>query len=129
MDQALQNILINTYNIHPEIRKEAENALKQFLQTNQFLLSFIIIIDGYRNQENVPTIHRDIRVAALLIVKNNIREFWAVESTKKYPITPQEKEICREKILEIMLIEPDTILKGLLAETIRIISGFDYPDK
>jgi hypothetical protein len=76
MDITLQNILINTYNNDQSLRSLAEKALNDFLRTPNFLATFFIVIDGYRNNEGVPTLHHDIRMAAAIVVKNNLRSIW-----------------------------------------------------
>eukprot|EP01035_Chromulina_nebulosa_P019648 gene19648-25562_t len=131
MDVILQQILINTYNTDITLRKQAENSLQQFIHSPNFISSFLIVIDGYR-QNNIQTLHRDIRLAASIVLKNNIRQMW-VESEKdndvKFHITFEEKEFTKESLVNILLNETDNVIRGLLAESIRIICEYDYPDK
>ncbi len=76
MDIILQNILINTYNNDPVLRLQAEKALNDFLLTPNFLAAFFVVIDGYRSPEDHPTLHHDVRTAATIVVKNNLRQIW-----------------------------------------------------
>lgn len=87
MDRALQEILINTYNVNADIRRQAEDALQQLLRTPNFLIAFIVVIEGYPvpipDTVNVtsPSIHRDIRVAAAIVLKNKLRDIWMIPGT------------------------------------------------
>lgn len=94
MDIALQNILINTYNNELTLRNQAERALNEFLLTPNFLAAFMVVIDGYRGPDDMPTLHHDIRTAACIVVKNNLRQFWTDPLTGKLrPVVVESERI------------------------------------
>lgn len=110
------------------MRKQAEEYLSNFLNTSgaiQALLSFV----GNRQQ------NRDLRQAAAIQVKNKIRGIWSSDKSTSSPtvgLSPNfdtEKEAIKSYILPLLLTETDNSVRGLLAETIRCICEFDFPDK
>lgn len=125
MESQIESILINTYNPDQSLRIQAENALAQLLtQTGSFsqLLYFI-------SQSNVY--HRDLRLAACITIKNKIREYWSddVSDDRKVAlIDVTEKNFIKSSIFPMLLIESDTLLKNLIAEIIKGITEFDFPD-
>lgn len=123
MEEALQNILINTYNPDHNLRFAAEAALKQFLATNGSLSAMMNCIGR-------SDIHPDLRQATTLVLKNHIRDYWAgADKEKALPTSPQEKEYVKTGILQVLLDETNSSIRSVLAESILIISQTDFPDK
>lgn len=121
MEQVLESILINTYNPDAGLRAQAEAALKQFLATSGALVALL----NYIGNANV---HRELRQATGLVIKNNMRNFWSDEKTA-FVVTPEEKEVVKAKLIDILLVEQDNSIRGILAEAIRIVSETDFPAK
>jgi hypothetical protein len=121
MDSNLRDILINTYNPDKAQRTHAENSLDIFLHNNGALYSLLSFL---QNQE----VEIELRKAAAIYIKNKSRQFYRLDEAKIL-ITEEEKEVCKGLFLEILLIENDNVIRGMLAESIRNISEYDYPDR
>ena len=115
----LQDILINTYNPDPVARNQAEAALEQYLHNSG---AFYSLLDFTKAQD----ISRDLRLAASIVTKNKARSYWRTDE-EVLPISSEEKETCKALLLEILLVETDTAIRGMLAETVRTIAEFDFP--
>ena len=125
----LSSILIDTYNPDQGRRAGAEAMLQQFLNTPGsvgFLLALV------SSKEAV----RDLRLAAALIMKNNVKDFWrsAEERAKKAAdgvvmksrsLAEDEREGAKTSLLEIMLSETDSAVRKSVAETLKQISERD----
>jgi hypothetical protein len=123
MDTMIYEILINTYNADHILRNQAEVALGEFLHNHG---AFSSLLGFIQNQD----IDRDLRVAASIVAKNNARNFFRTDQDESIlPISPEEKESAKISIVEILLVETDNIIRGMLAETIRAMSEFEYPQK
>lgn len=123
MDTMIYEILINTYNPNPTLRKQAEVELKQFLNNHG---AFSSLLGFIQNQD----IERDLRVAASIVAKNNARNYFRTDQEEVVlPISPEEKEAAKIAVVAILLVETDNVIRGLLAETIRAMSEFEYPHK
>lgn len=121
MEQALEAILINTYNPNADLRAQAEAALGQFLVTSGALVALLNFIGNVNN-------HRELRQATGLVIKNKMRDFWS-EDRQKYTVTPEEREVVKARLIDILLVELDNSIRGILAESIRIVSETDFPEK
>ena len=121
MEQALESILINTYNSDASLRAQAEQALNQFLAANGALVALLNFIGNTGN-------HRELRQATGLVIKNKMRDFWSDDNTK-YIITLEEREVVKARLIDILLLEQDNSIRGILAEAIRIVSETDFPEK
>jgi hypothetical protein len=121
MDTMLQDILINTYNPDPVARKQAEAALEQYLHNSG---AFYSLLEFTKTQE----MGRDLRLAASIVTKNKARSYWRTDEDV-LPISSEEKETCKVLLLDILLVETDTAIRGMLAETVRTIAEFDFPDR
>lgn len=117
----LQNILINTYNPDPVSRKQAEASLEQYLHN---IGAFYSLLDFIKSVD----MGRDLRLAASIVTKNKARSYWRTDEDV-LPITPEEKETCKSLLMDILLVETDTAIRGMLAETVRTIAEFDFPDR
>jgi beta-lactamase class A len=124
MDTVLRDILINTYNSNFQLRTEAEQSLNFFLQTSGALYSLLTFI-SLQNDESVD---RELRLAAAICVKNKSRDYYRKDEAK-ISISDDEKETCKELILNVILSETDNVIRGMLAESIRNISEFEYPQR
>lgn len=121
MESVLESILINTYNPDAALRVQAEQALNQFLVTGGALVALLNFIGNTGN-------HRELRQATGIVIKNKMRDYWSDEKTQ-YVTTPEEKEIVKQKLVDILLVEVDNSIRGILAEAIRIVSETDFPDR
>jgi hypothetical protein len=124
MDQHIEAILINTYNADLTLRSQAEEQLNQFIKTRGALLYLI----QYSGNQGVV---RDLRLAAGIVVKNNLRITW--ESTQNESaeslLSDQDKESIKTKIIQMLLIETENSIRRIQCEVIRIICDYDYPNK
>ena len=121
MESVLESILINTYNPNSVLRAQAEAALNQFLLTGGALIALLNFIGNTNN-------HRELRQATGIVIKNKMRDYWSDDNTE-YVITPEEREIVKTRLIEILLVEVDNSIRGILAEAIRIVSETDFPDR
>lgn len=119
--EALTAILIDTYNPNPSLRQAAEKSLQQFLATPGSLTILI-------NTIGTVTIHVDIRKATALIIKNRLRDYWSTEE-KALPASEEEKAYFKHQVMAILLAEHDNSIRGILAESVRIASEFEFPHK
>lgn len=117
MEATLESILINTYNSDAGLRAQAESALKQFQASNGALVALLNFIGNTNN-------HRELRQATGIVIKNSMRDYWS----NKYNTTPEEKEMVKARLIDILLVEIDNSIRGILAESIRIVSETDFPD-
>jgi hypothetical protein len=121
MEEALEKILINTYNPDNLLRHQAEQALNQFEGTPGSLSTLVNFIGGTHR-------HRELRQAASIIIKNKIRDYWVLDNPK-HPVTADERVFIKTRIVDVLLAELDNSIRGLVAEAIKVIAEFDYPDK
>lgn len=121
MESVLESILINTYNPDATLRAQAEQALNQFLITGGALVALLNFIGNAGN-------HRELRQATGIVIKNKMRDYWSDEKSQ-YVTTPEEKEVVKQKLVDILLVEIDNSIRGILAEAIRIVSETDFPDR
>ena len=103
------------------MRAHAEQALKQFLVTNGALVALLNFIGNTNN-------HRELRQATGIVIKNNMRNYWSDTKTE-YFTAPEEREIVKARVIDILLVETDNSIRGILAEAIRIVSETDFPEK
>lgn len=121
MEAALEGILINTYNPNQGLRKQAEQALQQFLATSGSLSAIINCIGNVN-------MHRELRQATSLVLKNRLRDYYS-EGDKALPAPQAEKDYLKQRIVQIILIETDNSIRGILAESIRIMAEFEFPQR
>jgi hypothetical protein len=122
MEAALEQILINTYNPNHDLRVNAEQQLQQFLATQGSLSALINFISNVN-------VHRELRQATGLVLKNRLRDYWADASSKALPSSQEEKEYLKERLLSTILSELDNSIRGILAESIRVVSEFEFPER
>jgi len=121
MEAALESILINTYNPSHDLRLQAEQALQSFLATPGSMTALITFIGNI-------AVHRELRQATGLIIKNRLRDFWNNSEGKGLPATLDEKELLKLQIVNILLVETDNSIRGILAESIRVVSEYEFPN-
>jgi hypothetical protein len=119
LEQLLEAILINTYNPNNTLRAQAEEGLKQFY-TNLGSLTALMNFVGGKHR------HRELRLAAAIQIKNKLRDYWTPD-TAIYPTSPEEKERIKLAVIDILLVEPDNSLRGILAESVKLIAEYDFP--
>lgn len=122
MDLVLQEILINTYNPNQQLREGAEQALKQFLNTPGSLSALI-------NTIGQPTVHREIRQATGLVIKNRLRDYWQTDSPKCLPSSLEERQYLKSGLVQVLLGETDNSIRNILAEAIRVVSEYEFPTR
>jgi Zn-finger domain-containing protein len=125
MDVALEQILVNTYNPNSQLRLAAEQALQQFLITPGSLTALLQCI-GNRS------IHREIRQATGLVMKNRLRDYWSTDETarpKALPSSPEERELIKDGLVQVLLDESDNSIRNILAESIRVVGEYEFPQR
>jgi hypothetical protein len=121
----IESILINTYNADPALRHESEKALEIILRQHNSLSAFVNFIGDANN-------HRDLRLAAAIAIKNKARAYWRddVEVTSDgFHISDIEKDYVKTTIIQVLLHEHDSAIRGLLAEIVKAYAEYDYPEK
>eukprot|EP01035_Chromulina_nebulosa_P031158 gene31158-41511_t len=130
--QELESILIHTYHPDAHLRHQAESALHAYLrQAGGFVFCLHFLAAGSH-------VHRDLRQATAIVIKNNTRPYWDSSSkpqgtsTESVPIvewssSPEEREAVKALTIEVLLKEVDNSIRDLLAETLKIISEFEFP--
>jgi hypothetical protein len=122
MESVLEAILINTYNQDAGLRAQAEEALKQFLRTSGSLVALVNFVGS--------NTHRELRLATCIVIKNNLRSYWSNDPAKtEFFVSVEEKEVVKARLVDILLVELDNAIRAILAESIRIVSETEFPDK
>lgn len=122
MESTLEAILINTYNPDQQLRSQAEAQLNHFILTNGALISLLTYVGNVNN-------HRELRQATSIVIKNKMRDFWSDDSQKTCNMSVEEKDIVKQLLIDILLIEIDNSIRGILAESIRIVSETEFPER
>eukprot|EP01041_Mallomonas_annulata_P011336 gene11336-23725_t len=117
----LHSILINTFNADPSLRADAESNLKKYFTMADALSCLICFIGNHE-------VHRDLRQAAAIAMKNNSKDIYRTDE-RMIPVSDHEKERAKSMLLEVLLAETDNSVRGLLAETTKNISEFEYPER
>ena len=120
----IESILVNTYNADPSLRKAAETALHDILRQHGSLTAFVNFIGDMNN-------HRDLRLAAAIAIKNKAREYWRDDklTPDSFIVSEEEKGYVKSAIVQVLLQEKDSAIRGLIAEVIKAYAEFDYPEK
>lgn len=121
MENILESILINTYNSDNLLRQQAETALAQFLLADGALIALLNFISNTSN-------HRELRQATGIVIKNKLRDYWSPDSTQ-YRLSAEEKEVVKVRLVEVLLVETENSIRGLVAECIRVTSEFEFPER
>lgn len=121
--ETLTAILIDTYNPNHDRRVAAEVSLQQLLATPG---SLTVLVTTVAN----TAIHPDIRKATALIIKNRLRDYFHKKpSSFALPSSPEEVAFLKHQIMATLLPEIDNSIRGILAEAVRIISEFEFPER
>lgn len=119
MEAQLTHILLHTYHPDPSLRKAAEAQLALFLaQPGAF--SALLGLAG--NRDN----HKDLRQAASIVVKNNAREHFGENGSLE---SSPERDAVKHIVLQALFAETDNSVRDILAETVRNIAEFDFPQR
>jgi hypothetical protein len=119
MEAQLTQILLHTFHPDPSLRKAAEEQLASFLgQPGAF--SALLGLVGHRGN------HKDLRQAASIVVKNNAREHFGEKGSLE---GSPERDAVKHIVLQTLLAETDNSVRDILAETVRNISEFDFPNR
>ena len=117
----------NTYHPDAGLRSAAEATLKAFLSSSGAIVALLQTAAD-------KGISRDVRIAASIQIKNSVRAYWqpppedASQDVKRLPISVQDKETAKVGLVDVLLAETDNAIRSVLAETIKQISEFDFPD-
>jgi hypothetical protein len=130
MEAILQNILVNTYNPDKPLRAQAEDALKNFIFAEGAIFALLSLIG---NQD----IHRDLRQAGVINLKNKITELYAgnkefYSENRKIPLldlSEDDKTKIKSGLVNILLVENDNSIKGLIADCIKSVADIDFPER
>jgi hypothetical protein len=117
---SLEAILVNTYNPNQEQRLQAEHALADFLSRPGSCIQFLQLISNH-------SFHRDLRLAAVLVLKNRIEDFWS--NADGLTIVVEEKIVFKQAIVDILLAETENSIRALLSDTIALIAQTDFPEE
>ena len=137
----LQNILINTYNSNLLLRSSAEKDLEAFLRTNNSfysLLSFNSFLSSLSSSSSTSLSEseiKELRISSSIYIKNKSRDFFRYENQEEsnekgiYFMIEEEREKTKELLLDLLLNEKENIIRGMLAETVRNITEYEYPQR
>jgi len=125
----LQSTLLHTYHPDLALRQHAERALNAYVTTGQALFTLLRVVADPTAQA------REVRQAAAIVVKNRIYALWReplpddipAEQAKPCLLNPQEKAQARAALVDVLLAETDTSLRGMVAEAFKTVADFDYP--
>lgn len=128
-DVGLQNTLLHTYHPDPALRKHAEQTLEAYVTTGQALFTLLQVVSDPTTQA------REVRQAAGIVVKNRIRALWVQPlpdehgNTKPCLLQAQEKAQARGALVNVLLAESDTSVRGMVAEAFKTVADLDYPER
>ncbi|KYQ88883.1 hypothetical protein DLAC_10692 [Tieghemostelium lacteum] len=103
------------------VRENGTNSIKELLKNQDNLLVFLEIC-GTGDQ-----IDSGLKTFISVIVKNEIKENYPEKDTTENLITPERKEIIKEKIIGIILTSTNQTVQAQLLEALSIITQNDFP--
>ena len=127
--ETLKAVLLNTFNPDRQVRQLAEDSLRSYLsQANAF--------SGFLQLAVQPDGNNDVKMAASLALKNHVRHFWStgtgnantLNPAPLFPMTLEEKEHVKVTIVEVALVETNNLIRAILAEIVKGIAEFEFPD-
>ncbi|KAJ0394174.1 hypothetical protein P43SY_008448 [Pythium insidiosum] len=113
----LRSSLQQTLSPQADVRKGAERFLESVASQKGFVLVVLQVLEGANES-------MDVRLAAALLFKNFIKKSWDPE--KQGCVAPDEKEVVKQHIVELMCRMPETIQKQLI-EALATIGEYDFP--
>jgi len=117
----LEAILVNTYAQDRSARMKAEEDLKAFLQlSNSF--------NGFLGMCQLPTVDANVKMAAVLTLKNNARNFWQTKDPV-FAMTDAEKTQAKSTLMQLLLAETHNPLRTLLAEVMKAVVEHEFPER
>jgi len=95
-----------------------------------------VLLSLIAQADNFP---RDLRLAAALVVKNNVKNFWKTEESytaaiangvtiKTRRLSHEERQAAKSTLIQILLNETDNAMRKSIAETIKQITEYDPPE-
>eukprot|EP00752_Nemacystus_decipiens_P010988 g9765.t1 len=100
--EGLHAVLLHTFMPDATQRKAAESQLEALCQAPECLMLLLQIVVE-------PQVDRAVRQAAAIALKNTVRR--------------------RVNIFEALLRETDSSVRDILAETLRLVASYDFPDE
>jgi hypothetical protein len=70
--------------------------------------------------------HRDVRLAAGIVLKNNLRYYWEGLGSLT-ALSQEEREVFKTHVLPTLYVEVDNSIKKILAEIVRILNYTEFP--
>ncbi|CAM9092964.1 unnamed protein product [Pylaiella littoralis] len=122
--EGLHAVLQHTFTSDATQRKAAEAQLASLCQAPECLMLLLQIVVE-------PQVERAVRQAAAIALKNTVRKRWSPKPEESTPATfsPEHKATFRLNIFEALLRETDSSVRDLLAETLRLVASYDFPDE
>jgi hypothetical protein len=124
--EALEAILINTYNPNEQLRLAAERALADFLRSPGSCTILLRLVGNHAGTNNAGNTHRDVRLAAGIVLKNNLRYYWEGLGSLT-ALSQEEREVFKTHVLPTLYVEVDNSIKKILAEIVRILNYTEFP--
>lgn len=117
----LEGILANTYAPDGALRNKAELDLKAYLALPNSFNGFL----GICEQAHISP---SIKLAAVLTIKNNARNYWrAVEPL--YTMSDDEKTSAKDVLMQLLMKETNNPLRALLAEVMKAVVEHEFPER
>ena len=117
----LEAILVNTYAQDRAMRMQAEEDLKAFLALpNSF--------NGFLGMCQLTTVNVNVKMAAVLTLKNNARNFWQPKDPV-FAMADPEKTQAKATLLQLLLAETHNPLRTLLAEVMKAVVEHEFPTR
>jgi hypothetical protein len=114
-------VLLHTFDPDPIARDGAEVQIKALRRQPGCLLVMLHIA-------REPSVNKDVQLAAVISLKNAIKDCWDDRKEGKSPFSAQEKDVTKDCIVEALMAESDKRLQKQLAECIKDIAVSDYPE-
>eukprot|EP00531_Pseudo-nitzschia_arenysensis_P000987 CAMPEP_0116134468 /NCGR_PEP_ID=MMETSP0329-20121206/10661_1 /TAXON_ID=697910 /ORGANISM="Pseudo-nitzschia arenysensis, Strain B593" /LENGTH=972 /DNA_ID=CAMNT_0003629179 /DNA_START=82 /DNA_END=3000 /DNA_ORIENTATION=+ len=122
---SLDQIVMETLSPVADVRKKAEKTLADSTRQQGFLMQLLQLIDNAG--ANIA-----VRQAAAVFFKNTVKTAWdeskEEEERKNIVISPQDRNLIKENLVELMCKVPPQI-QAQISEAISIIAEVDYPEK
>jgi len=99
----------------------AEAALKQLEQQPGFISCLLQII-------TIPEVPLPIKQAAIIRLKNLVREFWDIKEGARITISEDDRKIVKDNILEAIVFQHASVIRVQLLTSLYHIIRTDFPD-
>ncbi|KAL9656208.1 hypothetical protein ABK040_007825 [Willaertia magna] len=112
---SLATLLQNSISPQTNLRQEAERQLKS-IETQPGYSILVLKFIANQNYNHI------LRLGASIILKNFIKKEWELSQSLK----PEDKELIKSNIIDLMLTVTDKPIQSTLSEIISIISEYDF---